>query len=79
MSQSPKLEQLQKLSEQSKATKHAAEKVGNTLKHSAQLLVEAKESMIIAMLKEDLDIDLISTATKTSHEQVLHIKERLES
>ena len=67
-------EQLQKIAEQSENTKNAAEKVESTLKASANLLVEAKESMIIAMLKENLDVEIISIATKTSVAQVEAIR-----
>ena len=67
-------EQLAQIAEQSQKTKTAAEKVENTLKESAALLVEAKESMIIAMLKENLDVEMISIATKTPIETIEKIR-----
>ena len=70
-------EQLTEIATQSQETKKAAEKVENVLKESAQLLVDAKESMIIAMLKENLDVELISIATKTPVEKVKEIQLRL--
>lgn len=67
-------EQLAQIAEQSQKTKTAAEKVENTLKESATLLVEAKESMIIAMLKENLDVEMVSIATKTPVETIEKIR-----
>lgn len=67
-------EQLAQIAEQSQKTKTAAEKVENTLKESAALLVEAKESMIIAMLKENLDVEMVSIATKTPIETIEKIR-----
>lgn len=77
MTHSLSKEQLEEIALQSEQTKTAAEKVENTLKSSAALLVEAKESMIIAMLKENLDVEMISIATKTSVEYVEEIRLKL--
>ena len=74
MTNSLSKEQLAQLMAKSEETKAAAENVIKTLNDSAELLIEAKESMILAMLKENLDVEMISIATKTSVEQVEAIR-----
>ena len=71
-------EQLKDIAAQSEKTKVAAQKVENVLKESAALLVEAKESMILAMLKEDLDVEMISIATKTPIDVVESIRLKMQ-
>lgn len=67
-------EQLQqKLSE----TKLQAEKMKDILHKSAVCLVEAKESLILALLESDVDIHIISESTKTPIERVLELKTSL--
>lgn len=78
MTNSLSKEQLARLAAKSEETKAAAENVIKTLNDSAELLIEAKESMILAMLKENLDVEMISIATKTSVEQVEAIRLKMQ-
>ena len=59
-------------------TKSAAQKVEHVLRESAASLTEAKESMIIALLKENVDLHIIHHSTGTSIERILGIKESLQ-
>ena len=72
---SKQLEQAQqKISE----TKLQAEKVENILHKSALCLVEAKKSLILALLEANVDIHIISQSTKTPIERVLELKASIE-
>lgn len=70
-------EQLARLAKKSEETKAAAENVEKTLNDSAALLMEAKESMILAMLKEQIDAETVSIATKTPVDVVEKIRLKL--
>ena len=54
--------------------KRAAEKVEEVLRKSADSLLEAKEAMILALLAEEVELDIISQATKTSKEQIIKLR-----
>lgn len=71
-------EQLARLAKKSEETKAAAENVEKTLNDSAALLMEAKESMILAMLKEQIDVETVSIATKTPVDVVENIRLKLQ-
>ena len=46
----------------------------DVLHKSAACLVEAKKSLILALLESDVDVHIISESTKTPIEQVLELK-----
>ncbi len=58
-------------------TKLTAQKVEHVLRESAASLTEAKESMIIALLQENVDIQIIHQSTGTPTERILEIKKSL--
>lgn len=67
-------EQLQQAQQKLSETKLQAEKMENVLHKSAACLVEAKESLILALLESDVDVHIISESTKTPTERVLELK-----
>ena len=71
-------EQLEQASQQLLEMKLQAEKTEDILRKSALCLVEAKKSLILALLEVDVDIDVISQSTKTPIERVLELKASIE-
>ena len=71
-------EQLLEIQRTMEETKAAAGKVEDVLRKSAASLLEAKEALILALLAEDVELDIISQATKTSMEQIVELKASLE-
>lgn len=67
-------EQLLEAQRTTEETKRAAEKVEDVLRKSAASLLEAKEALILALLAEEVELDIISQATKTSKEQIIKLK-----
>lgn len=67
-------EQLEQAQQKICDTKLQAEKVENILHKSALCLVEAKKSLILALLESDVDVYIISQSTKTPIERVLELK-----
>ncbi|WP_431028764.1 hypothetical protein [Lysinibacillus sp. LZ02] len=70
-------EQLEKAQKDMTETKLTAEKAEDILRKSALSLVEAKKSIILALLEEDVDVHIISESTKTPIERVLELKEQI--
>ena len=71
-------EQLEQAQQKISETKLQAEKVENILHKSALCLVEAKKSLILALLESDVDIHIISQSTKTPIERILELKESMQ-
>ena len=71
-------EQLEQAQQKSLETKLQAEKVEDILHKSALCLVEAKKSLILALLESDVDVHIISQSTKTPIERVLELKESMQ-
>ena len=71
-------EQLLEIQRTMEETKAAAGKVEDVLRKSAASLLEAKEALILALLAEDVELDIISQATKTSMEQIVELNASLE-
>ena len=67
-------EQLLEAQRTTEETKRAAEKVEEVLRKSAASLLEAKEALILALLAEEVELDIISQATKTSKEQIIKLR-----
>ncbi|MGM9951340.1 MAG: hypothetical protein ACI33P_14505 [Lysinibacillus sp.] len=70
-------EQLLEAQRTMEETRMAAEKVEDVLRKSAASLLEAKEALILALLAEDVELDIISQATKTPMEQIIELKASL--
>ena len=71
-------EQLEQAQQKIVETKLQAEKVEDILHKSALCLVEAKKSLILALLEAEVDVDIISESTKTPIERVLELKESMQ-
>lgn len=71
-------EQLEQSQQKIVETKLHAEKVEDILHKSALGLVEAKKSLILALLESDVDVHIISQSTKTPIERVLELKESMQ-
>lgn len=67
-------EQLEQAQQKISETKLQTEKVEDILHKSALCLVEAKKSIILALLESDVDVHTISQSTKTPIERVLELK-----
>ena len=67
-------EQLLEAQRTTEETKRAAEKVEEVLRKSAASLLEAKEALILALLAEEVELDIISQATKTPMEQIIKLR-----
>ena len=67
-------EQLEQAQQRLSETKRQAEKIEDVLHKSAVCLVEAKKSLILALLESDVDIHIISESTKTPIEQIVELK-----
>ena len=70
-------EQLLEAQRTTEETKRTAEKVEDVLRKSAVSLLEAKEALILALLAEEVELDIISQATKTPMEQIIRLKASL--
>ncbi|MFF5995820.1 hypothetical protein AAGS61_13870 [Lysinibacillus sp. KU-BSD001] len=66
--------QLEKAQKDMIETKLTAEKAEDILRKSALSLVEAKKSIILALLEEDVDIHIISESTKTPLDRVVELR-----
>ena len=67
-------EQLEQAQQKLSETKRQAEKMEEVLHKSAICLVEAKESLIVALIESNVDVHIISESTKTPLERVLQLK-----
>ena len=75
--QSLTADQLEQAQQKIVETKLQAEKMEDVLHKSAVCLVEAKKSLILALLESDVDVHIISESTKTPIERVLELKESM--
>ena len=71
-------EQLEQAQQKIVETKLHAEKVEDILHKSALCLVEAKKSLILALLEAEVNVHIISQSTKTPIERVLELKESMQ-
>ena len=67
-------EQLELAQQKIAETKLQAEKMEDVLHKSAICLVEAKKSLILALLEAEVDVHIISESTKTPIERILELK-----